>query len=83
MPYIFLKETAAERWHPHAVLLLLYKNGGQNCIGVFSCRDYFMVWLIWIFAVCIGLEDTFLLDWAYWILNNVSYKLIIVDYVRI
>ena len=22
MPYIFLKETAAERWHPHAVLLL-------------------------------------------------------------
>ena len=28
MPYIFLKETAAERWHPHAVLLFF---------GVFFC----------------------------------------------
>ena len=28
MPYIFLKETAAERWHQHAVLLFTFQMGG-------------------------------------------------------
>ena len=35
MPYIFLKETAAERWHPHAVLLFYFiitLSVSENCV---------------------------------------------------
>ena len=37
MPYIFLKETAAERWHPRAVLLFLLVLN-KDCSNIYKYK---------------------------------------------